>query len=98
VNSPVYENICADSLRLHDLLGCQGLARVDWRLDDDRYYCLEVNTIPGMTANSLVPKAAAAVGIPFAALLEDLCHEALCRAGRVDPTTSGDPTRARDGS
>lgn len=90
VNSPVYENICADALRLHDLLGCQGLARVDWRLDGDRYYCLEVNTIPGMTANSLVPKAAAAVGIPFAALLEDLCREALCRAGR------GDPAGARD--
>jgi len=91
VNSPVYENICADSLRLHDLLGCQGLARVDWRLDGDRYFCLEVNTIPGMTANSLVPKAAAAVGIPFVALLEDLCREALCRAGR------GDPAVAREG-
>ncbi len=88
VHSPVYENICADALRLHDLLGCQGLARVDWRLDDDRYFCLEVNTIPGMTANSLVPKAAAAVGIPFAALLEDLCREALCRAGRGDPTAT----------
>lgn len=92
VNSPVYENICADSLRLHDLLGCQGLARVDWRLDGDRYYCLEVNTIPGMTANSLVPKAAAAVGIPFVALLEDLCREALYRAGRRDQTSSRERT------
>jgi D-alanine-D-alanine ligase len=79
VHSPLYENICADALRLHDLLGCQGLSRVDFRLDGDAYSCLEVNTIPGMTANSLVPKAAAAVGIPFGALLEDLCREALSR-------------------
>ncbi len=76
VNSPVYENMCADALRLFDLVGCRGLARVDFRLDGDRYFCLELNTIPGMTAHSLVPKAAAAVGISFGALLDDLCREA----------------------
>ena len=66
--------------RVFDLFGCRGLARVDFRLDGDTYSCLEVNTIPGMTANSLVPKAAAAVGIGFADLLEDLCRDALDRA------------------
>ena len=58
-------------------LGCRGIARVDIMLDkDDKPYVLEVNTIPGMTATSLVPKAAAAVGIPFA----DLCERLLCMA------------------
>lgn len=55
------------------ILGCSGIARVDIMLDsNDRPYVLEVNTIPGMTATSLVPKAAAAAGITFPALCERL--------------------------
>ena len=56
-------------------LECRGIARVDVMLDkENNPYVLEVNTIPGMTATSLVPKAAAAVGITFA----DLCERLLC--------------------
>ena len=76
VHSPVYEQIVGDALRLYELAGCRGLARIDFRLDGDAYFCLEINTIPGMTATSLVPKAAAAVGISFPALVEDLCRAA----------------------
>ena len=83
VHSPLYETICADALQLYDLLGCRGVARVDFRLDDDHHYCLEINTIPGMTELSLVPMAAAAVGISFEALVEDLCRDALLQAGRT---------------
>ncbi|MCL5021526.1 MAG: D-alanine--D-alanine ligase [Bacteroidetes bacterium] len=47
-------------------LGCRTFGRVDFRVGADGIpYCLEVNTIPGMTETSLVPKAAAAAGIPF---------------------------------
>jgi D-alanine-D-alanine ligase len=77
VHSPVYEQICADALRVYELIGCRGLARVDFRLDQDEYKCLEINTIPGMTETSLVPKAAAAVGIGFDALVDDICRAAL---------------------
>lgn len=77
VHSPVYENICSDALRIYELIACSGVARVDFRLDGDHYSCLEINTIPGMTATSLVPKAAAAVGISFEHLVEDLCRAAL---------------------
>jgi len=89
VHSPVYEQISDDALRVFDLLGCTGVARVDFRLDGNRYYCLEVNTIPGMTAMSLVPMAAASVGIDFATMLEDLCLDALARQRTVDPTRIG---------
>jgi len=82
VNSPHYEQMCADALRLYDLLGCRGVARVDFRYDEQRAWCLEINTIPGMTELSLVPKAAAAVGIGFDDLVEDLCRDAMLRAGR----------------
>jgi D-alanine--D-alanine ligase len=79
VHSPLYEQISGDALRLFDLLECRGLARVDIRLDGDEHHCLELNTIPGLTPTSLVPKAAAAVGIGFADLIEDLCRAALER-------------------
>ncbi len=77
VHSPLYEDMAADALRLFELLCCKGLARVDFRLDGDTFYCLEINTIPGMTETSLVPKAAAAVGIGFEDLVVDLCRAAV---------------------
>jgi D-alanine-D-alanine ligase len=46
-------------------LGCRGAARVDFIVRGDELFCLEVNTIPGMTETSLLPKAAGAAGIPF---------------------------------
>ena len=56
----------AQSLRAFDLLGASGWGRVDFLLDDDgRPWFLEVNTTPGMTGHSLVPQAAAQVGIDF---------------------------------
>ncbi len=59
------------SLRLYNALGCWGVARVDLRVDEaGRPFLLEINTIPGMTELSLVPKAAAAAGIDFAELVE----------------------------
>lgn len=51
-------------------LGCSGVTRTDFRLDGQgRAWCLELNTTPGMTATSLVPKAAAAIGWDFQRLL-----------------------------
>ena len=79
VHSPLYELISADALRVFELIGCRGLARVDFRLDGEDYNCLEINTIPGMTETSLVPKAAAAVGIGFEHLVEDVCLAAMPR-------------------
>jgi len=53
-------------LRAFETLGCRGVARVDFRLDPEgRPYCLEVNTVPGMTPTSLVPMAAKARGISY---------------------------------
>ncbi len=79
VHSPLYERIAADARRLYELVGCRGVARADVRLDGDTYAFLELNTIPGMTPTSLVPKAAATVGIAFPDLLTDLCRDAYRR-------------------
>ncbi len=68
------------ALEAYQVLGLRGVARIDVMLDDANIgYVLEANTIPGMTATSLVPKAAAAVGISF----PDLCEKILLGA-RVD--------------
>jgi len=59
------------SLRAHEALGCSGYSRVDLRLaEDGTPYVLEVNTLPGMTPISDLPRAAAAAGIPYRRLID----------------------------
>lgn len=65
------------ALRAHRALGCRNLSRVDMMLVARGPVVLEVNTMPGMTVNSLLPKAARAAGIPFAELLDRLVQLAL---------------------
>lgn len=76
------EAVAADleelALRACASLGCTGYARVDFRLDESSLpSCLEVNTVPGMTATSLVPMAAAAAGISFSELTDKIVRLAL---------------------
>ena len=66
------------ALKAFHSLGCEGYARVDFRLsNNNELYCLEVNTLPGMTPLSLVPKAAKAVGISFEELIKRIIQQAL---------------------
>ena len=59
------------------VLGCSGVARADVMLDEaGNGYVLEINTVPGMTATSLVPKAAAAVGMSFPELCDIILQSA----------------------
>jgi D-alanine-D-alanine ligase len=68
-----------NALKAFDVLGCRGYARVDFRLDEAGcFYCLEVNTLPGMTSTSLVPKAAKAAGVEFDTLIDTIAELALC--------------------
>jgi len=61
-------------LKAFKALNCSGFGRVDFRLSDsDKLFCLEVNTLPGMTSHSLVPKAAKAKGMTFSQLVEKIC-------------------------
>jgi len=66
----IYQEIQMVALAAHQALGCEGMSRVDMRLDSqNKPYVLEVNTIPGLTELSLLPKAARAIGVSF----PDLC-------------------------
>lgn len=67
-----------DAVKLFQTLGCRHLCRVDFLLDEHgQHWLLEINTFPGFTATSLVPKAAAAVGMPMPQLCEKLVQLAL---------------------
>ncbi len=69
--------------RTYEVLGCEGAARVDFRITPrGRPYVLEINTVPGMTETSLLPMAAAQVGIAYDDLVEQILQSALDRASR----------------
>ena len=68
----------AAGLGAHLALGCRGVTRTDVIVGAAGPIVLEVNTLPGMTATSLVPKVAAAAGLPFADLLELMLDRATC--------------------
>ncbi len=72
---------CQDAARRAYLaLGCAGHARVDARIDDEgRSFILEVNTLPGMTGTSLLPKIAAHRGMDYATLVEKILLSAALR-------------------
>ena len=70
-------NVSETALRCHKSLECSGISRVDFILDDhNNTYVFELNTMPGMTATSLVPKAAKALGIDFNLLVEIILDSA----------------------
>jgi len=73
------ESAQSTSLKVHNLLGCYGCSRVDLILGEDSViYVLELNSIPGFTPTSLLPKAAKVVGIEFSELclkLIELAYE-----------------------
>ena len=64
------------SLRAHNLLGCRGVTRSDFKFFNNKFYLLEINTQPGMTKLSLVPEICAHKGISFIKLIELLLNDA----------------------
>ena len=70
------------ALKVYDMVGAAGLTRVDFILDESgAYFFLEINTVPGLTALSLAPMAAQAVGISFDQMIEQLIREAAAEEG-----------------
>ena len=66
------------ALKLHKALGLSVYSRTDFILDEEgRAWCLEVNTLPGMTPTSLVPQEAAAAGMDYDTLCEKIAEESL---------------------
>jgi D-alanine-D-alanine ligase len=81
------------AVRTYRLIGCEGAARVDFRVNRRGRPCvLEANTVPGMTETSLLPMAAAQVGLDYGTLAERILASALKRGA----TMAGVPTGATE--
>lgn len=77
----ITDRMQCDALLAHEVLECGGVSRTDFILDDEgREWALETNTLPGMTATSLLPDAARAAGISFPEVCTEMIVCALNRA------------------
>jgi D-alanine-D-alanine ligase len=82
LSKPLTRLITQMAIKTFRILGCQGAARVDFRITPKgKPYVLEINTVPGMTETSLLPMAAAQAGISYDALTERILQSALQRSG-----------------
>ncbi|MDU4884720.1 MAG: D-alanine--D-alanine ligase [Clostridium celatum] len=71
------EKINNISKKVWDILGCNSYARIDMIVRDEIPYLLEVNTLPGMTKQSLIPKSAKVRGLEFSELLDKIIESSL---------------------
>ena len=70
-------DIKKDAVKIYNMIGASGVARVDFIMDEkNEFYCLELNTLPGMTDLSLVPMAAKEAGIDFDELIARIVKSA----------------------
>ena len=71
LSDSIERSLLEDALKIYKTIGCRHYARVDFRLNDEgQHYLLEINTLPGMTSTSLLPKAAVAAGLEFPNLID----------------------------
>ena len=71
-----YQKLMSLSLKTHNLIGCRGVTRSDFKYYKGKFYLLEINTQPGMTSLSLVPEIANYHGINFIKLLKLILEDA----------------------
>ena len=64
------------ALKGHNLIGCKGVTRSDFKFYKNKFYLLETNTQPGMTDLSLVPEIASYAGMKFIDLIEWILKDA----------------------
>ena len=76
ISSKNYKIVNDIAYKAHKLLKCRGVSRSDFRFYKNKFYLLELNTQPGMTALSLVPEIAKYKGINFDKLIDILIKDA----------------------
>lgn len=78
ISKSLTRKIQEQAIKAHQILGCRGYSRADFILKNNKTpYILEVNTLPGLTSESLLPKAAKAAGIEFSELLDIIIKNAI---------------------
>ena len=78
--SPEKTKECQElSSKIYDLLGCNGVVRIDYLKKEDQFYFMEINTVPGMSAESIIPQQARAYGLTVTEFYTKLIEDALTR-------------------
>ena len=78
--SPEKTKECQElSSKIYDLLGCNGVVRIDYLKKEDKFYFMEINTVPGMSAESIIPQQARAYGLTVTEFYTKLIEDALTR-------------------
>jgi len=70
------------SSRIYDHLDCRGIVRIDYILSDNKPWFLEINTVPGMSAESIIPQQIKAYGNSTGEILEKVIEDCLSRSGQ----------------
>ena len=73
----IRDKIQAETLRIYDIIGANGIIRVDWIITGEQINLLEVNTTPGMTATSFIPQQVRAAGLDIKEVLTDIIEDKL---------------------
>jgi D-alanine-D-alanine ligase len=90
-----YKGVLNLAERAHKALGCRGFTRVDLLVTEgENEFVLEVNTLPGMTPTSLLPKIAQGAGYGFDELCEQILARATCQTPRVEQRAAEAKKRA----
>lgn len=72
INGELFKRIQEEAIKAHKIIGCQDYSRSDFLVKNGKIYILELNTLPGLTKNSLIPKQLKAAGISFEEFLESV--------------------------
>ena len=72
ISSKLERNISNDALVLYNRIGCKHYSRIDFLLEGNKYYLLEINTLPGLTSTSLLPKAAKHIDLSYKKLIKKI--------------------------
>ena len=65
--------------KIYDLLGCAGVVRIDYLMQSGKFYFMEINTVPGMSRESIIPKQTVVYGLPLKELYIKQINDALSR-------------------
>ena len=77
INDNISRKLAEDSIKLFNKIGCRHYARIDYLLDGEKHYLLEINTLPGLTSTSLLPKSASKIGLDYSTLVDKIIKIAL---------------------
>ena len=77
LDEEIYKQAQEIAIRTHQLLGCRTYSRTDMIANDNGIFVLEINTLPGLTVNSLLPKAALVADLTLGQLLDRIIDSSL---------------------